>query len=44
MKKVFGKLRDAMEDDRGKGKGAKYFEYSTERRDVSAGLFWCFYR
>ncbi len=42
MKKVFGKLRDAMEDDRGKGKGAKYFEYSTERRDVSAGLFWCF--
>ena len=25
----------------GKGR-AKYFEYSTERRDVSAGLFWCF--
>ena len=31
-----------MEDDRGKGKGAKYFEYLLERRDVSAGLFWCF--
>ena len=25
MKKVFGKLRDAMEDDRGKGKGANIY-------------------
>ena len=40
MEKVFAKLREAMEDDR--RKGAKYFEYSTERWDVADGSFWCF--
>ena len=40
MKKVFTELSKAMEDD--KGKGATYFEYSTERWCVANNSFWCF--